>query len=168
MQKYRKEKGFTLTELITVIAILMILSAVAIPNILDWLPGHRLRRATRDLFATFQDARLRAIKEGANTVFVFSEDGYFYFLDSVVRDFSLSTGEQTLARAEWEDYKSGVKISSATFPDNDDGNPAISFRPNGLPVDMDGNLGGGEIVLVNEYGAQETLIMTTGGSVQIE
>ncbi|RZB38435.1 MAG: hypothetical protein SRB2_00183 [Desulfobacteraceae bacterium Eth-SRB2] len=58
----RKKAGFTLTELVIVIAVLGILTAVAVPSFLSWLPKYRLRSAVRDLYSNQQLAKMAAIK----------------------------------------------------------------------------------------------------------
>jgi len=57
MQKYKKVPGFTALELLTVIAIIGVVSAIAIPNLLDWLPKHRLNAASRDIIADIHYTR---------------------------------------------------------------------------------------------------------------
>jgi prepilin-type N-terminal cleavage/methylation domain-containing protein len=58
----RKKAGFTLTELVIVIAVLGILTAVAVPSFLSWLPKYRLRSAARDLYSNLHLAKMAAIK----------------------------------------------------------------------------------------------------------
>lgn len=58
----RKKSGFTLTELVIVIAVLGILTAVGVPNFLSWLPKYRLKSAARDLYSNMQLAKMAAIK----------------------------------------------------------------------------------------------------------
>ena len=45
----RQAKGFTIIELMIVIAVLGILSAIAIPNYMDYLPKSRVNAAARDV-----------------------------------------------------------------------------------------------------------------------
>lgn len=59
----KNEQGFSFAELMTVIAIVGILSAIALPNFLRSLPEKRLKNATRNLYADLQRARLLAVKE---------------------------------------------------------------------------------------------------------
>jgi len=54
--------GFTLAELLTVIGIITIVSAVSIPSIISWIPNYRLKSAALDLFSNFQAARVRAMQ----------------------------------------------------------------------------------------------------------
>jgi type IV fimbrial biogenesis protein FimT len=54
--------GFTLVELMVAIAILAILSLIAIPAFTAWLPDYRLKQAARDLYSNLQRARMGAIK----------------------------------------------------------------------------------------------------------
>ena len=58
----RKKAGFTLTELVIVIAVLGLLTAVGVPSFFSWLPKYRLRSAARDLYSNLHLAKMTAIK----------------------------------------------------------------------------------------------------------
>lgn len=69
----RKRSGFTVIELIIVIVVLGILTAVGVPNFLSWLPKNRLKSAARDLYSNMQLAKLSAIKNNADWAIVFNK-----------------------------------------------------------------------------------------------
>ena len=58
----RKDTGFSFLEVMVVMAIMAILSAIAIPGIIQWLPKHRVGVAARDVKTTLEFARSNAIK----------------------------------------------------------------------------------------------------------
>ena len=79
----KKNSGFTLMEMMIVIAIIGITAAIAIPNVISYLPKHRLNGGARDVYSAMQYARLKAVKErtpvsinfnpGANSFTVFDD-----------------------------------------------------------------------------------------------
>jgi len=67
----RKDSGFTLLELMVVIGIVGILSAVAIPSYFQWLPRHRVGSAARTVMSTLEFARINAVKTNADVDVIF-------------------------------------------------------------------------------------------------
>lgn len=65
-------QGFTLVEVMIVVAVIGILSAVAIPTYLTWMPDMRLKATARDVYSTFQKIRLDAIKTNRDLGIVFT------------------------------------------------------------------------------------------------
>jgi len=66
-----KTKGFSLIELLILIAILGVLATIAFPGFSVWLPDYRLRSAARDLQSNMQLAKIGAIKANSNWAIVF-------------------------------------------------------------------------------------------------
>jgi len=65
MEAMKKDKGFSMVELMVVIAIIAVLMGLAIPGFARWLPNYRLKGAARDLYSNLQLAKSGAIKDRA-------------------------------------------------------------------------------------------------------
>jgi prepilin-type N-terminal cleavage/methylation domain-containing protein len=68
----KRQRGFTLVEVIIVVAIIGILSAIAVPNFISWLPNMRLKAASRDLYSHMMRAKMEAIRSNTPTLFNFT------------------------------------------------------------------------------------------------
>ena len=79
----RKNSGFTLWEMMTVIGIIAVLSTIVMPNFLGWVSNRRLSSAARDLLSALQYARLAAVKYNVDVQVVFfpDRDHYRIFTD---------------------------------------------------------------------------------------
>jgi prepilin-type N-terminal cleavage/methylation domain-containing protein len=62
----RSQSGFTLAEMMVVLLIGGVLTALAIPNLAQMREGYRLRSATREVYVMLQRARMAAVKENTN------------------------------------------------------------------------------------------------------
>jgi len=71
-----KDNGFTLVEMMVVIAIMAIVSAIAIPNFYSYAAGMKLRSASRDLYSTFQKTRMNAIRQNIRWAVAFTSTAY--------------------------------------------------------------------------------------------
>jgi type IV fimbrial biogenesis protein FimT len=56
-----RERGFTIIELMIVVAIMGGLTAIATPSMSRWLTSIRMESATREIASTLQLARVKAI-----------------------------------------------------------------------------------------------------------
>lgn len=59
------ERGFSIVELIIVVAIILIVAAVAIPNGINAMRGIRLREATTNYAGMLQRARIKAVQNNS-------------------------------------------------------------------------------------------------------
>lgn len=104
-------KGFSLVEVMIVVALIGILLAVAVPNVLSWLPNMRLKAAARDLFSNMQRTRMEAVKTNQDWTIVF---------DTANGRYQIRAGDGTIRQTVTfaDDYRSGVGFGhgSATTP----------------------------------------------------
>jgi type IV fimbrial biogenesis protein FimT len=71
----RKNAGFTLAELMVVIAIIAVVSAIAMPNMLTWRQKHRVGSAARDILNALEIARSEAVRDDQQVTVTFDFGG---------------------------------------------------------------------------------------------
>lgn len=181
----RNPKGFTLVEVMLVVAIIGILSAIATPAILSWMPNMRFRGASQDLFGHMQLARAEAIKRNANVVVQFTPvacpglpnavpepgGGYAIFVDDgaiVGGLFDVSkknnnTQDGAEATLVQQDMPRNVALCGMTFPDKWTG-----FQSSGLPIADQANPSNNTLTINNDRGRTATLTLNLVGGLKIE
>lgn len=176
--RHSYENGFSLVELIIVIAIIGIAAAIAIPGFINWLPNYRLKAAVQDIYSNIQLAKLTAVQRNRNCVIVFNQTvagtgfDYVVFVDTD-GNVEFNAGEPVVAQQLLTAYP-GVTFDATqgggdglTFVDNDDGNAAISFRPNAIPTDNNGGVANGSVFLQNTNGRTNSVVVNVAGSVSV-
>jgi len=71
-------RGFTLVELLVVMALMGLLTALISPRVQSALPGFELRTAARELAAAFRETRAEAVRRGEPTVLTLEIDSGRY------------------------------------------------------------------------------------------
>ena len=69
-------------EMMVVVAVLGILTAIAVPNIVSWRNNSMVGNAVRTLKHDLSGVKSKAITDNATAVVVFSGNGYMAFLDN--------------------------------------------------------------------------------------
>ena len=91
-----KSRGFTLIELLTVIFMIGLFSAFAVPGIMSWRDAAKLRGAAENLKGNLELAKMKAIQVNGPVAIQFSSDRYMIFVDTGAKDGKLDPDEELM------------------------------------------------------------------------
>ena len=134
-------KGYTLVELLVIISILGIISAVSVPNLLSWYPNYRIRSASKELYNNLQWARMSAIKARENCYIDFNSPG--------ANQYTVNFESKTVRIVNLADHDSSLSFSEA--PER------ITFRSNGLAI-----LGDEDLIVTNSNKKYQAEVFISG------
>ena len=146
----KKQSGFTMIEVIVVMALIAIVAATAIPAFTVWLPNYRLRAATNDLYANMQLAKSGAVRDHSEWAVQFDTVNNGYRLWS-------NWGEANQAEVktvDLSDYGSGVAFGHGNATDDipDGANPIgddVTYGSDVAVFNMRGTCSAGYVYLEN-------------------
>lgn len=156
----KNRKGFTMTEAAVVMGLIGIMTAIAVPSYISWLPRHKLQTSVRQIYDDMQLAKIRAVKDNTVSVIIFTPATHTYtiFLDTILQNWALDGGE-TIIRQN-APLENGVTITSITLPFNTTG-----FNNRGmLPV---GATPGGQVSLTNPTGLIMGVNVNAAGGISV-
>jgi len=154
----QKDSGLTLFELMTVIAIIAILCAIALPAFTSWLPSYRLRSGADEMISTLWLAQKRAVRENADVAIDFDFANNSYVACLVDSDNgTCDPGEQIVQSVQ---MPSGIDLT-------DVGLGSFQFDRRGFPTDVANNPVSGNLTIANDTQTR-TINLTLAGSISIQ
>ena len=149
MKKAGIPTGFSLVELIIVIALISIVSAFAVPTWQKYTANTNLKTAAREVMADFSNAKQRAVEENLK---------YSITFNVADKNYALSTTDTgvTLWTKELASFGNGILIDSITFTGS-----VVNFQKRGTA-----SLG--SVRLRNGLGSTATITVNITGRSRVE
>jgi|GEM_PF-2982286 len=156
MNKHKtKNSGFTIIELVIVLAIISILAVMTLPNLGGMIEEYRLRSATRELIAALQNLKVKALKENAECKLLIELDSGVYKYSSFVDaddDNSIDAGEL---------FKETILHNKLTLSQNID--DVFGFTNRGMPSNNPGT-----IILELTGGREAKVVVNFAGNIRVD
>ncbi len=167
----KNNKGFSLPEVMTVVAIIGVMSSIAMPPMFSWLGNKGVQSASRDLYSHMRKAQSVAVMRNRNCAITFNETVNGVTYDYVVyvdenKNFSYDAGETVIAQVLWSQYRN-AQLANVNFTANGGGDATIAFRPNLIPADYDGGIANGTVKLKNSGSLQFDVVVSASGNVSL-
>lgn len=126
-------KGFSVIELVVVIALIALLAAISAPTMSGYSPSYNSQRAAREIVSQMQLARIHSIRNRVTTVVVFYPDSFtpadqansFLIYEDTDNDWIQDSGENVIVQRTYMPRK--VNLISATFTSNGSGEATETF-----------------------------------------
>lgn len=167
----KKQTGFTLLELMVVMAIMALGAAAVSTAIWNWYPEQNLRKGANDVVSVLRASRLRAVKErtpvcidftaGTGTIGTYisfedsGEGGPFSSRNNGVQD----NDEATIVEGEMPE---AIEISDITFT-----NDQMRYNTKGLPVGGAAGFGG-TLEMTNSEGTSRYVVVDAAGNARVQ
>jgi prepilin-type N-terminal cleavage/methylation domain-containing protein len=153
-----EKDGFSLFELLVVVAIIAVVSAIVTPHFIGWRSNAKLRGTVDNLKGDLEMAKINAVKENSFVSVLFEPDGYRVFVDRTnpwVRD-----PDERLLRERR--LPAGVVF--------DTGHADWGFTNNRTRFNSRGaaDTANGTAVIVNNSGEQSNIVVSTLGRIRVE
>ena len=125
MLSCKKERGFSIVELMVSMAIIGVVSALSVPSLKSWSRNYNVQSAALDLYAHMHVAKLGAVKENRAWTINFNPDGLSGY------QVQNSAGKPVKAVDFRAKYSGEIQYADPTTTKTFDA-PTLAFRPNGL------------------------------------
>lgn len=152
----QKQRGFSLVELLVVVAIMLIMGSVAAPTLVNALPKYRLKKSARDLCAHLRKARSTAVKQKRDVIVRFNIGGFQYTVDKTTVKL-----EQGITFG----HGNSCRPAGTIFPSD-----GVSFTGNKIVFNSRGLISSnsGYIYLQNEKKETCAISATTAGNISLK
>ncbi len=151
-----KKSGFSVMELLMVLAVIAVVSAITVPSIISWRNAAKLRGAAGNLKGDMEMAKVNAIKHNNFVAVKFNADAYEVFVDTS-GDGNRDAGEALL--------KNRMLPAGVAF---DFTHPEWTFTGNVTKFNGRGTADNGKAILTNGQGQERLVKVSTFGRIQVE
>lgn len=153
----KQQPGFTLLELMTVVAISAVLAAIAVPNFMVWRSNLRLGAGAREILSAIQETRMRAVRDQTLAIITFNSvaGSYESFLDSDGNK-KRSVNDPVVASGK---LPGDIRITNASFGPVGAEN---RFNERGLASFN------GHVILADPRGQRLKIVVNSSGNARIE
>ena len=136
------QAGFTLIELMVVVAMVAIIAGLATPSWNTMIVNNRIRAAVNDWTQSFYFARSEAIRQNVAVTICASSDGSNCTASGYEAGWIIKTGLPNVTGSTI--LQDTLPLQRATLTPSSNAARAITFLPNGLPI---GNFAGARIMV---------------------
>lgn len=118
MKRMRNQRGITFIELMTVVAVIGIMSAMAVPRFLSYMPKLRVKAAARDVVSQLRLARSKAVSERRPYGVAFNLSGKTLRLFADTNDPASQSYSASDSSLDLDTLSKDIGLNSCTYANN--------------------------------------------------